>query len=275
MLRLTSLGILLVASATAMAQAPSAPTCKIVGRTLSLPAVPEASGLAWAGGAFWTLNDSHAPVLHRIDISSGRTTTVSVHGAAVRDWEDLAAGVCPTGTCLYVADIGDNRSSRERITIYQLPVPAPGEASVKPVAVTHLRYPDHPHDAEALLLTKAGTFIITKEIPPRVYRVVQSSAGDPALSLVRSLNEKARITGAAASPDGRWVALRSNRELFVYAAGGFVKGGNPVRVDLQPFNEPQGEGVAFGAGGEMVLVSEGGGDGVAGTLTRLHCAFIR
>ena len=33
--------------------------------------------------------------------------------------------------CLYIADIGDNQESRERITIYEVPVPAPGSASTK------------------------------------------------------------------------------------------------------------------------------------------------
>jgi hypothetical protein len=95
------------------------------------------------------------------------------------------------------------------------------------------------------------------------------------LALVRTLSEKGRITGAAASPDGRWVALRSNRNLFFYAIDTFLKGGDPVRVDLAAFKEPQGEGVAFGSGGELYLVSEGGGKNAAGMLTRIHCAFIR
>ena len=94
------------------------------------------------------------------------------------------------------------------------------------------------------------------------------------LALVRTLKEKVRITGAAASPDGRWVALRSNGMLFLYRTDDFLKGGEPVRVDLTGFKEPQGEGVAFGGrGGELYLVSEGGGGDAAGMLTRVQCVL--
>jgi hypothetical protein len=269
----------LLAGLSLGAQTPSpASSCKQIGRPLFLPAVPEASGIAQAGGVLWTLNDSDAPVLFRLD-ASGRPTAVIVAGAEVRDWEDLAIARTLEGAdFLYIADIGDNRASRERITIYEVPVPAPGSTLTKPAFAVHVRYPDYPHDAEALLVTrKAGTFIITKEVPPRVYTfaVSQNPGETGTLGLFRTLNEKVRITGAAASVDERWVALRSNRALLVYTLDDFVKGGSPVRVDLTRFKEPQGEGVTFGSGGDLYLVSEGGGGDASGMLTRIHCAFVR
>jgi hypothetical protein len=261
----------------------SAASCSAVGRSQFLPAVAEASGIAAAAGALWTHNDSDAPILFRVD-ANGRVTPVTVAGAEVRDWEDVASAWCPTTTkgvtgetCLYIADIGDNRGSRQSITIYQVPVPAPGMASTKTAEAYHATYPDHPHDAEALLFAKTGTFIITKEVPARVYQFGTSlKPGETSrLTFVRALNEKVRITGAAASPDGRWVALRSNTTLLLYKVDDFLKGANPVRVDLQGFKEPQGEGVAFGRGGELYLVSEGGSSSAAGILTRVHCAIIQ
>lgn len=120
-------------------------------------------------------------------------------------------------------------------------------------------------------------FIITKEVPARVYRLpVQDNPGQTAtVTLVRTLNETVRITGAAVSPDERWVALRSNRTLFVYTLDGFANGGEPIRIDLRSFKEPQGEGVTFGSDADLYLVSEGGGKNAAGVLTRIHCAFLR
>ena len=270
--------VVVVAAAFALsAQAPSpAHSCKPVGRPQFLPAVPEASGIAEAGGALWTHNDSGAPALFRLD-SAGRPTAVTIAGAEVRDWEDLASASCSGGTCLYIADIGDNRGSRERITIYEVPVPAARSTSTK-AASTHLKYPDHPHDAEALLINKKlGIFVITKEVPPRVYQIAASvNPGETGtLRLFRTLKEKVRITGAAVSPDERWIALRSNTSLLVYTLDAFVKGGEPVRVDLRSLKEPQGEGIAFGRSGELILVSEGGGGDASGMLTRIHCAFIK
>ncbi len=252
-------------------------TCNAIGQPQFLPAVPEASGIVEAGGALWTHNDQGPPVLFRFE-APGRATPVTVAGATVGDWEDIAVGACRGGNCLYIADIGDNRGARERVTIYQVPVPEPGSTSTTAAVAIHARYPDHPHDAEALLITKQiGTFFITKEVPPRVYQFVasQNPGETGTLTLFRTLNEKVRITGAAASPDERWVALRSNSTLFLYRLDDFAKGGSPVRIDLASFKEPQGEGVAFGRDGELYLVSEGGGKNAAGILTRIHCAFIQ
>jgi hypothetical protein len=271
------------ACASGQSQRPAS-GCEQVGRAEFLASVPEASGIAYAGGVLWTHNDSDAPVLYRID-RSGRAAPVTVAGADVRDWEDLATMPCPAFAkatagegCLYIADIGDNQEARERITLYQVPVATPGSTSTNVVSAIHIRYPDRPHDAEALLITTSGTFIITKELPARIYLFVaaEAVAGQMStLALFRTLHDKIRITGAAASPDGRWVALRSNRMLLLYRLEDFMKGAGPVRIDLASFNEPQGEGVAFGSDGDLYLVSEGGGRNAAGVLTRIHCGFIQ
>ncbi len=258
--------------------------CRQVGAANFLPAVPEASGVAFAGGVLWTHNDSDAPALYSID-GSGRARAVAVGGADVVDWEDLVtapcsvfSGVAAGETCLYIADIGDNQESRDRITVYVVPVPAPGTTSTRVSSTIHVRYPDGAHDAEALLITTSGTFIITKDLPARVYRLTPASdpGRAPTLTFSRTLNETVRITGAAASSDGRWVALRSNRMLLLYTVDDFLNGRNPTRVDLSSVKEPQGEGVTFGTAGDLYLASEGGGRNAAGMLTRIDCgSFMR
>jgi hypothetical protein len=116
---------------------------------------------------------------------------------------------------------------------------------------------------------------VTKEIPPRLYRFPASPKPGATVTLqfVRSLTERIRITGAASSSDGRWVALRSNRTLLLYKTEDFVHGGTPIRIDLTSLKEPQGEGIAFGRSGELYLVSEAGDDATGGTLLRLNCAL--
>ena len=166
-----------------------------------------------------------------------------------------------------------------------MPLPAPGAAATKPAGAIHLRYPDYPHDAEALLVVRGSAqrkvspamYVITKDVPPRVYHIgAFPKPGETGpLRLIRTLKETVRITGAGVSSDERWIALRSNTTLFVYALDEFAKGGEPTRVDLRMLKEPQGEGVAFGSGGELFLVSEGGGGDASGMLRRIHCAFIR
>ena len=261
---------------------PPQSACEQVGRPQFLPAVPEASGIALAGGVLWTHNDSDAPVLYRID-RSDRPAPVTVAGADVRDWEDLVTAPCAGNTsagepCLYIADIGDNQETRERITIYEVPMPPLGSISTAPATAIHVRYPDGPHDAEALVVTRrSGTFVITKDDPARVYTFAasQHSGETGTLRLFRTLTGVSRITGAAVSPDERGVALRSNRTLFLYTLDDFVNGGEPSRIDLAAFKEPQGEGVTFGSDADLYLVSEGGGKNAAGVLMRIHCAFLR
>jgi hypothetical protein len=79
-----------------------------------------------------------------------------------------------------------------------------------------------------------------------------------------------RVTGATASPDGSWVAIRSNEQLFLYRAQDLVGGrGQPRSFDLAAVGEPQGEGVAVAADGVIYLAGEGGGGG--GTLASIRC----
>ena len=191
-----------------------------------LPAVPEASGDRVCRRRAVDAQRFGRAGAVPASMRSGRATPVTVAGADVRDWEDLASvsrvGYALRRACLYIADIGDNQESRERITIYEVPVPAPGSTSTKPATAIHVRYPDGPHDAEALVVTRKGqaSFIITKDVPPRVYTFAasQNPGETGTLTLFRTLNENVRITGAAVSPDERWVALRSNRMLFAVHA---------------------------------------------------------
>jgi hypothetical protein len=266
---------------------PPAQTCRPVGRPQLLPAVPEASGIAEAAGAWWTHNDTDGPVLFRLD-GSGQATPVTVSGATAGDWEDLAAAGCPTAVgdrCLYIADIGDNRGSRQRITIYTVPIPKAGSTTTERATAYHATYPDYPHDAEALLVisgsalklspTPPTILIVTKEVPTQIYAFIasQNPGETGTLKLFRTLKDKVRITGGAVSPDERWVALRSNTTLLLYTLDGFAKGAEPIRVDLRGLKEPQGEGVAFGRGGEIYLVSEGGGKRAPGLVTRIQCVL--
>jgi hypothetical protein len=250
--------------------------CRPAGKFQVLAGVPEASGAVVSSrdpAVLWTLNDSGQPQLFAFD-AAGKSTRTGVTGAELRDWEDLASGKCPVGNCLYVADIGDNRGSRKLITIYRVPEPEPGIAATAAVEAFHAVYPDQPHDAEAFVVTD-GWYVVTKEIPPRVYRFPSpvKPGATATLQFVRSINERMRITGAAVSLDGRWVALRSNRTLIMYRTEDFADGRNPIRIDLTSLKEPQGEGIAFGRGGDLYLVSEAGEDATGGTLRRLNCAL--
>ena len=109
-------------------------------------------------GRLWTHNDSGQPILFALDTRGAVTARVRVTGAAVDDWEAIAVGPCPEGSCVFVADIGDNAARRSSVTIYRIPEPAASEASAAVSAAFTLSYPDGAHDAEALLVTRTASF---------------------------------------------------------------------------------------------------------------------
>ena len=252
--------------------------CVAAGRPVTLKELPEASGLTLGRrtpGTLWTHNDSGAPVVFALNASGTMQGRVQVSNAAVDDWEDVTAGPCPSGQCLYVADIGDNGTARRSITIYRLPEPLPGDAASAPAEAFTARYPDGAHDAEALFVTGDGSvFVITKDAAATLYRYPGTlrGGGTATLERVAELPLK-RVTDADLSADGRWVVVRTNAEVTFYPAADLVRGkAAGMTMSLAALKEPQGEGVALAADGTLYLVSEGGG---GGRLSTMRCNLPR
>ena len=276
--RLVLGGILSAAVLARCLAAAQPPLCTITAGITPLAGVGEASGVAVSRRTpdiLWSHNDSGRASLFAFDNAGNPKGRVDVTGVSIDDWEDLAAGSCPEGSCLYVADIGDNNRVRQGITIYRVPEPRPEDQTTKPAEAWTMTYPDGPHDAEALVAMSSGLFLVSKEDArtTALYRVpAPSASGIGKLRQVAKL-PLARVTGGAASPDGDWVALRTNTELLFYPAADLIAGKNvqPRRFDLKPLKERQGEGVAFGPDSVIYLVGEGGGR--RGTLATITCAL--
>jgi hypothetical protein len=142
------------------------------GRLAELAALPEASGLAATSrlaDLLWSHNDFRGdPALFALNTRGAVTARLWVIGATATDWEAIAVGPgpCPARSCLYIGDIGDNAAVRERITVYRVAEPAPGEMTVPVQDVFHGTYPDTAHDAEALLVTHRQRLCSRRECPP-------------------------------------------------------------------------------------------------------------
>ena len=265
--------------------------CEVVQLPRPLPPkLTESSGIA-AGkepDLFWTFNDSgNDATVYAVGAGGAGRGWVEVAGAKNNDWEDIARGPCPAGTCLYIADIGDNDAKRGDVELYRIPEPAPGDAETGSAESFRIRYPGGPRDAEALFILPSGElYVIAKgrDHPITIFRYpLPLRPGETVeLERVRELSAAPvprdnQITAAAASPDGRWVALRSYTELFVFRTGDLLTpNGDPepaLRVDLRPLGEAQGEGIALTSDAEVVLTSEGGVRGASGTIARLRCTL--
>jgi hypothetical protein len=262
--------------------------CTLAGPPVVLPDdVRESSGVepvSGAEGLFWTHNDSGwGPDLHAISADGRLVATVRVRGATNRDWEDMAAGPCDAGRCLYLGDIGDNDARHEEIVLWRIPEPAPrGGRTDAPAERFAARYPGGPRDAEGLFVLPDGAvYVVTKgrEAPVELFRwPTPLEAGPVELQSVRVLRPAPEqvgdmATGAASSPDGRWVAIRSYATLDLWRTETLLGGGGSPEliVDLLALGEPQGEAVAFARGDTLLLTSEGTGEGSPPRATRLVC----
>src|SRR2546425_12391509 len=124
-------------------------SCRVAAGPLALGELPEARCVAvsrLSSGVLWAVNASGKPLLFALDPSGAVKGKVRVAGAAIDDWEDIAVGPCPAGSCIYVADIGDNNAPRSHVTIYRGPEPSPRDASTAAAEVFRATYPDGPHD---------------------------------------------------------------------------------------------------------------------------------
>jgi hypothetical protein len=287
----TAIGIAVMASAATAAQngSAAAPKCETGDRLISIAELPEGSGVAASRrspGRFWAHNDSGEPVLIALDSRGAVAGRVRASGAKVEDWEALAVGPCPAGSCIYVGDIGDNDGERRHVTIYRLPEPADASGSAAVADVIRATYPDGPRDAEALLVTPKGEIlIVTKGDPGPValYRFPPDAKPDATVTLERIGKPRGsgktaadeRITDGAVSPDGSWVALRTQTAVILYRTADFMKGSwqEAGRVGLTALREPQGEGITFGDDRTIYLIGEGGGKARPGTFARVTCAF--
>jgi hypothetical protein len=284
-----AVGLSFAAAAAAFAQDGGSIACKADGRPAAVPDLPEASGVAVSRrvpGRLWAHNDSGRAVLVALDAQGAVTARVQLAAIKIDDWEAVAVGPCPAGSCVYIGDIGDNNARRKRITVHRAPEPAGADQSLQITETFYATYPDGAHDAETLFVNGDGRiFIVTKGDtgPVALYRFpgdlrpgsnhVLERVGQPAGPGKPSGND--RITDGAISPDGAWVVLRTNRRLSFYRTKELIHGKwqEAGRVDLRQQREPQGEGVAIGQNGAVYLVSEGGGKQRPGTFSRLTCAF--
>ncbi len=262
-------------------------SCQIVQRTAPLPAgVEEASGVAasrsWPG-VFWTHNDSGGdPVVIGVRSDGTAAARVEVKGAKNRDWEDVSVGPCDSGSCLYIADTGDNDEKRDDAALYRAPEPREGATSVTAERFP-LRYPDGARDAEALFVLPTGQpFLVTKGRHSAVelyrYPLPLRAAETVTLERVAVIDADGRegedlVTSASASPSGRWVAIRTYKSLSFYDTAALLGGDTrPARVvDLTPVGEPQGEGVALFDDGRVVLTSEGAFKKNPASISILQC----
>lgn len=263
--------------------------CEPAGLARALPEIlRESSGVAWSRsqpGVLFTHNDGgHEASIYALDIQGALLGKIPLEGARNRDWEDIATGECGSGSCIYLADIGDNDEVRNRVFLYRLRDPGVYDGSPQLAEAFPMVLPDGPRDMEAVfVLPGEEVFFVSKGRSHAVtlYRYPPPlRAGETVtLEAVQTLSDgrlpiPRQITGSDASADGSLVAIRSYESLTFYQV---VDGRlTPVyggHVALRTLGETQGEAVGLGPGGEVALTSEAA-LGRGATMMVLTCHIV-
>jgi hypothetical protein len=236
--------------------------------TITDPRAIGLSGLVVTNTGYISMSDSNFDKskirIFYFDRSCKLLRTVGYPTAAY-DPEDVAIG--RDGT-LYVADIGDNASQRSSIAVWRL---APGSKTPK---IFRYAYPDHAHDAEALVLAGDDTpifvtkdigighlFVPTKTADPSGKPVPLRAAGSFTPTDFNTPNGIGLpggllITGGANSPDRSKVVLRTYSTAYEWSVvdGDVAKTITTTAPTVTPLpNEPQGEGIAYSLDGTSLL----------------------
>jgi hypothetical protein len=162
--------------------------------------INEASGIAVSSkypGRIYHVNDSGGgPYFYTTEMSGSKIKKVKIEGFNNNrsDFEDLSLGRCNSGnTCLFIADIGDNRERRKYVEIIVIEERENYGSSVTPVKTIKLVYPDRAHNAEGIAVHPNGDiYILTKEedldkieaYPSRLYKLDYKKRKNAGESLV-------------------------------------------------------------------------------------------
>lgn len=146
--------------------------------------IDEASGLAASHtnpGTLWIHNDSGSPaVVYAIDQQVHYRGQIRIQGIDANDWEDMASFQIQQQAYLLLADIGDNHSRREHVTLNIITDPdisqrQDGFAQDVPIAWRiNVTYPDGARDAEGVAVDTQNQHIYLlskRDYPPRLYRI--------------------------------------------------------------------------------------------------------
>jgi len=256
--------------------------------TLEDPALVEASGLARSQhdpDLLWIINDGGAkPRIHATDRRGASRGVIKVAGARNVDWEDLASFRWHGAPYLLIADIGDNESKRDMLSLYVIEEPDLNSTSVpkvKPKWRIDFRYPDGARDAEAIAVDAVNerVFILTKrDIPAVLYELPLAPRGDDILTATRvgaigslPVPRRQDVEYAPVSKDWYWqptamdiaadnlaALILTYRAVYVYErdvddSWFAALSRRPLVIPLGGYREA--EAVVFSADGESIFVT--------------------
>jgi hypothetical protein len=238
----------------------------------------EVSGLAVSRqnpDVIWVHNDGGREQVFAVT-TAGQLVARARVNVKLTDVEDIAIGPGPENDVdyVYIGDIGDNSSGRPDVRVVRFVEPTLKTVRGKKIDADgveefRLRYPDGPHDAEALMVdpVTGDVFIVVKENHrSRLYRVAAENLrtdSPKVLELVGYLNVE-DVSAGDISPAGDLIILRDEDRGWIWnrPSGSSVASsfqGTPRPVLVRAAGQAQnGEAVGFTPDGtSYYTVSEG------------------
>ena len=202
-----------------------------------LPAtMKEVSGIAKFPGSdiVWMINDSgNKNILYGLKPGNSTLRSIEISNASNEDWESLAKD---NSGNLYIGDFGNNRNKRENLVIYK--ISNPGIISLEKTVATKIffkledqtEFPpkrkNRNFDIEAFVHFKGYLYLFTKNRSKnsngisKIYRLPDQPGKFTAelIGEFESCKEKTCwITGASMSPNGKSLALLTNKSVYIFS----------------------------------------------------------
>jgi hypothetical protein len=234
------------ATTTAATSPPGSFTCPTWTATSANTAadnrIQEASGIAASRvnrALWWVHNDGPnapgqvvSPTLYGLNASGATVSTIDLSGATDIDWEDMDEVTIGGVSTIWVADVGDNPKARPSVQLYRFvePVVPAGQGVAVTPDVINLTYPGGAkHNVETSFVdpTNGDYYLVTKEIPPLVFRIPAASlvAGATVAltapiatldALDHSTDPAGKPTGGDLSNDGSLLAIKTLDRTFMW-----------------------------------------------------------
>jgi hypothetical protein len=224
-------------------------------------------------------NTFHGAFIEKNDIEANKVPWPGhkIGVAAHIDWEDITID----DDMIYVADMGNNGNARRDLGIYVIPEPNPRAVeSTRPLRYLPVVYPEQKQypanqwhfDSESLFVDNGTLYVISKhrqageiqkfEAGANLYRLdTQYTDRQNSLVKIDQHESLAVATGADLSPDGRWLAVVSYVDLWLFerpAEGDKWFSGKAFRKPLDRTQVKTMEAVAWVDNNNLVVANEEG-----------------
>lgn len=219
-------------------------------------------------------NDSGGqPALYEVTTSNGRIVrTIRLTDAVNTDWEELAED----STHVYVGDFGNNRGTRDNLTIYKLRKDTLAISDQVTPEVISFHYPEqtsfvgsskHNFDCEAMIAYGDSLYLFTKnrgDLHTDVYRLPKTPGNYAAQHMGRH-HTRGLVTAADLLPGETntlallgYVITGKQYKAFLWIFDGFTGtdffGGEGKRIALAP--DLQAESVLFTSDSTLLITNE-------------------